>query len=215
MCGVAKSSSVRVRPALRAVAVGTNSARALVVRCRDGAELGSGVAAYRSGRQGVLLEPGDPHLARQYPGDYLAALRSSVRAALAAAGRTRGFSPQAIAGIGVDTTGSSPIPVDRRNRPLALDPRWRRNLSAQCWLWKDHTSWREAARITQVAAKMRPQYIAKCGNVYSSEWFWSKIWHCLRVAPAVFNAAHSWVELADWSNSRSRTTCSSSASRTG
>jgi L-ribulokinase len=177
---------------------GTNSARALVVRCRDGAELGAGVAAYRSGRDGVLLQPGDPHLARQHPGDYLAALEESVRGALAAARRSRGFSPRRIAGIGVDTTGSSPIPVDARNRPLALDPRWRRNLSAQCWLWKDHTSWREAAEITRTAARMRPAYIAKCGQVYSSEWFWSKIWRCLRVAPDVFRAAHSWVEFADW-----------------
>ena len=48
------------------------------------------------------------------------------------------------------------------------------------------------------AAKHRPQYIAKCGSVYSSEWFWSKIWHCLHVAPDVFEAAYSWVELADW-----------------
>jgi L-ribulokinase len=177
---------------------GTNSARALVVRCADGAELGSCVAEYRSGRQGVLLDPGDAHLARQHPGDYLIALGESVRGALAAATRTRGFSAGSVAGIGVDTTGSSPMPVDRRNRPLALHRKWRRDLAAQCWLWKDHTSWREAARITEVAARMRPEYIAKCGNRYSSEWFWSKIWHCLSVAPGVFTAAHSWVELADW-----------------
>jgi L-ribulokinase len=177
---------------------GTNSARALVVRCRDGAELGSCVVGYRSGRQGVLLDPGDAHLARQYPGDYLAAMEAGVRGALAQAGRARGFSAARIVGVGVDTTGSSPIPVDRRNRPLAMSRKWRRNLAAQCWLWKDHTSWREAARITEVAARMRPAYIAKCGNAYSSEWFWSKIWHCLAVAPGVFRAAHSWVELADW-----------------
>ena len=177
---------------------GTNSARALVVRCADGAELGSCVVAYRSGRQGVLLAPGDAHLARQHPGDYLAALEGSVRGALAAARRSPGFSARRVLGVGVDTTGSSPIPVDRRNRPIALARRWRRNLDAQCWLWKDHTSWREAARITETAAKMRPAYIAKCGNRYSSEWFWSKIWHCLNVAPGVFRAAHSWVELADW-----------------
>lgn len=101
-------------------------------------------------------------------------------------------------GIGVDTTGSSPLPVDGANRPLALGARWRRNLNAQCWLWKDHTGWREAARITELAARHRPHFIAKCGNAYSSEWWWSKIWHCLNVAPAVFEAAHSWVELADW-----------------
>jgi L-ribulokinase len=177
---------------------GTNTARALVVRCRDGAELGASVAGYASGRQGVLLDPRDAHLARQYPGDYLAALGQSVRGAIAAAKRSRGFSADKIIGIGVDTTGSSPIPVDRENRPLALQRKWRRNPAAQCWLWKDHTSWREAARITEVAARMRPEYIAKCGNTYSSEWFWSKIWHCLAVAPDVFRAAHSWVELADW-----------------
>ncbi len=177
---------------------GTNTARALVVRCRDGAELGSCVAEYPSGRQGVLLDSRDAHLARQHPGDYLVAMERSVRGAIAAARRARGFSAKGVIGVGVDTTGSSPIPVDRRNKPLALSGKWRRNLAAQCWLWKDHTSWREAARITEVAAGMRPGYIAKCGNTYSSEWFWSKIWHCANVAPDVFRAAYSWVELADW-----------------
>jgi L-ribulokinase len=177
---------------------GTNTARALVVRCRDGAELGSSVAGYASGRQGVLLDERDPHLARQNPADYLVAMEKCVRGALSAARRSPGFSADRVIGIGVDTTGSSPIPVDRRNRPLALDRKWRGNLAAQCWLWKDHTSWRKAARITEVAARMRPQYIAKCGNTYSSEWFWSKIWHCLAVAPDVFRGAYSWVELSDW-----------------
>jgi L-ribulokinase len=177
---------------------GTNTARALVVRCGDGAELGTCVAEYRSGKKGVLLDAGDAHLARQNPADYLASMETAVRGALAAAGRTRGFKAAELVGVGVDTTGSSPIPVDRRNRPLAMHAKWRRDLAAQCWLWKDHTSWREAARITQVAARMRPEYIAKCGNTYSSEWFWSKIWRCLSTAPDVFKAAHSWVELADW-----------------
>jgi L-ribulokinase len=146
-------------------------ARALVVRCSDGAELGSCVAAYPSGRQGVLLDARDAHLARQHPGDYLAAMERSVRGALAAARSRRGFSARGVIGIGVDTTGSSPLPVDRGNRPLALRAKWRRNPAAQCWLWKDHTGWREAARITETAARMRPRYIAKCGNTYSSEWF--------------------------------------------
>jgi L-ribulokinase len=177
---------------------GTNSVRALVVRCADGKELGSAVFNYPSGNQGVLLDPKDHNLARQYPGDYLVGLEKSVRAALAVAQRSRGFSAKRIIGVGVDTTGSSPMPVDSRNRPLALDRQWRKNPNAQCWLWKDHTSVREAARITTLAGQHRPQFIAKCGNTYSSEWFWSKLWHCLNIAPDVFAAAHSWVELADW-----------------
>jgi L-ribulokinase len=177
---------------------GTNSVRALVVRCADGAELGSCVVNYPSGQQGVLLDAKDHHLARQHPGDYLFGLERSVKGALAAAKKQRGFDAAKIIGLGVDTTGSSPIPVDAHNVPLGLSKKWQKNLAAQCWLWKDHTSWREAARITELAAQHRPQFIAKCGNTYSSEWFWSKIWHCLAVAPKVFDTAHSWVELSDW-----------------
>lgn len=177
---------------------GTNSVRALIVRCADGAEFGSAVVNYPSGTQGVLLDPKDHNLARQHPGDYLFGLEKSVRVALAAAKKKRGFDPAKIVGIGVDTTGSSPIPVDARNRPLALSPKWKKNPHAQCWLWKDHTSVREAARITEIAGQHRPHFIAKCGKVYSSEWFWAKIWRCLNIAPAVFHAAHSWVELSDW-----------------
>jgi len=66
------------------------------------------------------------------------------------------------------------------------------------WLWKDHTSYREAAEITAMAKAKYPEYLAKCGGVYSSEWFWAKLLHCSRVAPDVFDAAHTWVELADW-----------------
>ncbi len=177
---------------------GTNSVRALVVRTSDGAELGPAVVDYPSGHQGVLLDPKDHHLARQHPGDYLLGLEKSVKAALAQARKAKGFDARKVVGLGVDTTGSSPIPVDKNNRALALDPRWEKNLAAQCWLWKDHTSHREAAQITALAAKHRPHFIAKCGNTYSSEWFWAKIWHALNVAPKVFAAAHSWVELCDW-----------------
>ncbi len=177
---------------------GTNSVRALVVRCADGRELGSCVIDYPSGQQGVLLDPRDHHLARQHPGDYLFGLERSVKGALRQAKKTKGFDPAKVVGLGVDTTGSSPIPVDRTNVPLALNPQWAKNLHAQCWLWKDHTGWREAAKITALAAEHRPHYIAKCGNTYSSEWWWAKIWHCLNVAPKVFDAAFSWVELCDW-----------------
>jgi L-ribulokinase len=177
---------------------GTNSVRALVVRCSDGAELGTCVVNYPSGHQGILLDPKNHHLARQHPADYLFGLEKSVRGALAAAKKTKGFSASRIVGLGVDTTGSSPIPVDANNVPLASSPKWKKNLHAQCWLWKDHTSWREAAKITALAEQHRPQFIAKCGNTYSSEWFWSKLWHCRNVAPKVFAAAYSWVELADW-----------------
>ncbi len=177
---------------------GTNSVRALIVRCEDGKEMASAVAPYRSGKQGILLDTRDHHSARQHPGDYLRGLEEAVSTALAMARKAKGFTVEQIIGLGVDSTGSSPIPVDDRNRALGMLPAWKKNRAAQCWLWKDHTSWREAACITELAAKHRPHYIAKCGNTYSSEWFWSKIWHCLQTDREVFDAAYSWVELSDW-----------------
>jgi L-ribulokinase len=177
---------------------GTNSVRALIVDCATGAELGSAVVDYPSGNQGVLLDKNDHHLARQNPADYLMGLEKAVLGALTQAGQKPGFISSQVIGIGVDTTGSSPLPVDASNVPLALDPKWSGNLAAQCWLWKDHTSYQEAAEITRLAAELRPHYIAKCGSTYSSEWFWSKIWRCLKVAPEVFDAADSWVELCDY-----------------
>jgi L-ribulokinase len=177
---------------------GTNSVRALVVDVRSGEEVGTGVFEYPSGQKGILLSAREPELARQSPGDYLLGLRESVRIALAEAGRRPDFRASEVIGIGVDTTGSTALPVDERGEPLAFQPRFATNLDAQVWLWKDHTGHEEAARITRVAEEMRPQYLAKCGGRYSSEWFWSKILHCLHVDPEVFDAAYTWVEHADW-----------------
>jgi L-ribulokinase len=177
---------------------GTSSVRAVVVDCASGAAAGSHVFAYPSGQQGVLLDPQDVHLARQDPADYLAGLRASVSGALDAAERAGGFRRRQVIGVGVDTTGSTPLPVDARNRPLALEARWRDRPAAQAWLWKDHTAAAEAAAITETARRHAPQYLAPIGGVYSSEWFWSKIWRCLKVDPEVFAAAASWVELADF-----------------
>jgi L-ribulokinase len=176
---------------------GTNSVRAVVVDTADGRVVGTRVFDYPSGEQGVLLDPKQPHLARQNPADYIEGLRAAVGEALTAAEASPGFSRDRVIGIGVDTTGSTPLPVDAKAQPLALDPRWKGNLAAHAWLWKDHTSAAEAVAITETARAHAPELLAPIGGTYSSEWWWSKIWHCLKVAPDVFDAAASWVELAD------------------
>ena len=178
---------------------GSNSVRSIVVRCADGAEAGASVFNYPSGEMGILLDANDHNLARQHPGDYVAGLELTIKDAMAqAAAADLDFSPDKVIGIGVDSTGSSPIPVDSQNAALAMQDAFKGNLASECWLWKDHTSVEEAARITDLGREHRPQYLAKCGNTYSSEWFWAKLWHCLNVAPEVFDAAYSWVELCDW-----------------
>src|SRR3954471_5863515 len=92
---------------------GTNSVRALVVDVRDGREVGSAVWNYAHGSAGILLDAAKPDLARQHPADYLRGIEETVVAALKeAAAKERGFAPQQVIGIGVDTTGSTPLPVD-------------------------------------------------------------------------------------------------------
>ncbi len=177
---------------------GTNSVRALIVNVANGAEIAAAVWTYAHGTQGVILAR-DPNLARQHPLDYVNGAEITIKQALAAAKKNvKGFSAEQVIGIGVDTTGSTPLPVDANGQPLAFNKKFADNPAAMAWLWKDHTGVNEAAEITALAKKMRPQFLAKCGGTYSSEWFWSKILKCLRVAPEVFNAAHSWIELADF-----------------
>ena len=54
------------------------------------------------------------------------------------------------------------------------------------------------ARDPHLARPNPVDYLAPIGGTYSSEWLWSKVWHCLNVAPDVFAAAATWVELADF-----------------
>jgi L-ribulokinase len=172
---------------------GTNSVRCLIVDVRNGREVGTATWGYAHGDRGVILGR-DPNLARQHPADYLRGAEITVKLAL----RQAKIKPEQVEGIGVDTTGSTPMPVDANGRALAFDKRFSKNPAAMAWLWKDHTGVAEAAEITALAKRIRPQYLAKCGGTYSSEWFFSKILRCQRTAPEIFRAAHMWVEIADW-----------------
>ncbi|MFW5839390.1 MAG: ribulokinase [Planctomycetota bacterium] len=175
---------------------GTNSVRAILVRCADGAEVAAAVMEYPHGQAGIILSPEDPNLARQHPADYVLGAETTIKQVLAeAAASVDGFDAAEVVGIGVDTTGSTPLPVDQAGRPLAFEDRFAKNPNAMAWLWKDHTSIAEAEEITALAAEIRPDYLLKCGGTYSSEWFFAKL---IRVDAEVFDAAASWVEIADW-----------------
>jgi L-ribulokinase len=177
---------------------GTNSVRALLVSVANGREVATSTWTYAHGLEGVVLSR-DPNLARQHPADYLEGAAVTIKAVLRAAKRkSKSFKVTDVIAVGVDTTGSTPIPVDADGVALALKKRFANNPDAMAWLWKDHTGVAEAAEITALAKRLRPQYLAKCGGTYSSEWYFSKLLHCLRTSPKVFDAAYTWVELADW-----------------
>jgi L-ribulokinase len=171
----------------------------LIVDATNGRELGTCIYEYETGEAGIILDPSDHNVARQNPADYLKGVDVTVAGAIAEARKADPkFDPKAIVGIGVDTTGSTPLPVDAKGTPLAMLDKFKDNPNAHAWLWKDHTGYAEAAEITALAEQDHPEYLAKCGGTYSSEWFFSKILHCLRVDPEVYDAAYTWVEHADW-----------------
>ena len=176
---------------------GTNSVRALILDLLTGEEISTSISNYKSGDKGILIDKNDPQLARQFPGDYLESMQQAVKSAVDIALKNN-YDLNNIVGIGVDTTGSTPIPVDKNLMPLAFNEKFKDNLNAQAWLWKDHTSIKESEQITELSAEIRPEYIAKCGGAYSSEWFFSKILHCYNVDKEVFNSAFTWLECSDY-----------------
>jgi len=178
---------------------GTNSVRSLLVDVTNGNELGTAVYEYETGQAGVILDSADHNLARQNPADYVKGIEVTVNRAIAQARKSdKDFDPAEIIGIGIDTTGSTPLPVDKNGTPLAMLDGFKDNPNAYAWLWKDHTGFAEAAEISELAQKEHPEYLAKCGGTYSSEWFFSKILHCLRADPEVYDAAYTWVEHVDY-----------------
>ncbi|MEJ2648796.1 MAG: ribulokinase [Sedimentisphaerales bacterium] len=178
---------------------GTNSVRCLIVDTSNGRELGTCIYEYETGEAGIILDASDHNVARQNPADYLKGIEVTVAGAIAEAKKAEpDFNPKDIVGIGVDTTGSTPLPINKDGTPLAMLDAFKNNPNAHAWLWKDHTGHAEAAEITELAKKEHPEYLAKCGGTYSSEWFFSKILHCLRTAPEVYDAAYTWIEHADW-----------------
>ena len=174
---------------------GTDSVRTVVFDTATGEEKGSHVAYYPRWKEGRYCDP-SKNMFRQHPLDYIESLEESVQKALS--GLTSG-EREKVAGIGIDTTGSTPAPVDKKGTVLALKDEFRDNPNAMFVLWKDHTAVEEAERINEVAGSWEGTDFTKYeGGVYSSEWFWSKILHILREDSKVGQSTYSWVEHADW-----------------
>ncbi|MET3502250.1 L-ribulokinase [Mucilaginibacter sp. SG538B] len=174
---------------------GSDSVRSVIVNAANGEEIASSVFNYPRWRDGKYCVPAENQF-RQHPQDYIDGLKATIKDCIAQAGGEA--IAKNIKGISVDTTGSTPVAVDAAGTPLALTPGFETNPNAMFVLWKDHTSVKEAAQINEHAAKFDTNYLKYVGGIYSSEWFWAKLLHVLRVDKSVRDAAASWVEHCDW-----------------
>ncbi len=174
---------------------GTDSVRAVIVNASNGEEVASDVHYYTRWAEGKYCDPAANRF-RQHPLDYLEGFENTIKNCIS------GVSPlvqQNIRGISVDTTGSTPVAVNKEGVPLSLTPGFEENPNAMFVLWKDHTAVKEAAEINEASRTWGgTDYTKFEGGVYSSEWFWAKILHVLHEDEKVRESAYSWVEHCDW-----------------
>lgn len=173
---------------------GTDSVRAVLIDTENGAELATSVSYYQRWRQGKFCQPEENQF-RQHPSDHIEGLEKTISDVV----KESGVAPESIVSICIDTTGSSPIPVNRDGIALSLTPGFEENPNAMMVLWKDHTSINEAEEINHLARNWGGEDYTKFeGGIYSSEWFWAKILHINRQDEKVRKSAYSWMEHCDY-----------------
>ncbi|HUZ57663.1 MAG TPA: ribulokinase [Hanamia sp.] len=173
---------------------GTDSVRSVILDATNGDEISSSVFYYPRWKDGLYCDANHNQF-RQHPLDYIEGLEATIKDCLKKAGDEVA---KKIKAISVDTTGSTPVAVDKNGTPLALLPEFEANPNAMFVLWKDHTSTKEAAEINEHAKKSGINYLQFVGGIYSSEWFWAKFLHILRTDISVKKKCYSWVEHCDW-----------------
>jgi L-ribulokinase len=174
---------------------GTDSVRSLIVDVSDGKEIATSVSYYKRWGKGLYCDPSKNQF-RHHPADYKESMTEAVKGAINVSPEN---TAENIIGIGVDTTGSTPAPVDSEGKILAEIDRFADDPDAMFVLWKDHSAVEEAEHINDVSRSWGGiDYTKYSGGVYSSEWFFSKILHIIKENTKVREAYYSWVELADW-----------------
>lgn len=173
---------------------GTDSVRSVLIETANGQESASSIFYYPRWKSGMYCNASLNQF-RQHPLDYVEGLETTIKDCLQKAGPEIS---QNVKAISIDTTGSTPVAVDRTGTPLSLLPGFEENPNAMFVLWKDHTATKEAAEINEHATKFPVNYLQYVGGIYSSEWFWAKLLHILRADETVRKNCYSFVEHCDW-----------------
>lgn len=176
---------------------GTDAVRCLLVNADSGKIMAEADCLYPRWQKGLYCDAQNK-VFRQHPLDYIESLIVVVNKVL------QGMDADVVSGIGalsIATTGSTPAPVDKSGMPLALLAGFKEDPDAMFYLWKDHSSIKEAEDINRYNASLgaiNGIYLEGVGGFYSPEWLWSKWLHLLRSGSDAAKACYSFVEHADW-----------------
>ena len=150
---------------------GTDSVRSIIVDAADGREVAAAIYYYPRWKQQLYCDPSLNQF-RQHPLDYVEGLEETIKQCVTQAGSSVAAN---VVAISVDTTGSSPVAVDKTGTPLALIPGFEQNPNAMFVLWKDHTAVDEAAAINNHAKSFETNYLQFVGGIWvKSQVFYQK-----------------------------------------
>lgn len=172
---------------------GSDSVRAVIVNTQNGNIVSNAMSVYPRWAEKKYQHP-ECMIFRQHPLDYVEALEACL---IEAVGKVGKKTASLIVGLSVDTTGSTPCPVDKNGTPLAMLQTYQENEDAMFWLWKDHSAAKEAELINERFSNSDIDYTRYQGT-YSAEWFWAKILHAIKHSPSLCEDAYTWVEHCDW-----------------
>ena len=177
---------------------GTQSGRALLVEVGTGREVASAVKAYTHGVMDEFLPDGstrlEPDWALQHPQDYLDVLEATIPEVL----KVSGVKPEEIIGLGIDFTACTVLPTDESGKPLCFNEALMNEPHSYVKLWKHHAAQDEANRLNRIAMERNEKFLERYGGKISSEWMFPKVWQILNEAPEIYDAAHRFIEAADW-----------------
>lgn len=177
---------------------GTLSARALLVRTRDGKEIADVAEDYPHGVIDTVLpatgESLPPDWALEDPHDFPLVLEHIIPELLCRAGVDK----RDVIGVGIDFTCCSIMPIYADGTPLCFTEKYARDKHAYLKLWKHHAAAPYAEKMTAVASARGEKWLKAFGGKVSSEWMFPKIWQLYAEAPEIYNECDMIVEAGDW-----------------
>ena len=177
---------------------GTQSGRAVLVEVATGNEVSTCVMAYKDGVIDNYLPGTDIKLkadwALQNPDNYIEVLIYTTKKII----EESGVSPENIIGVGVDFTACTMAPINKEGKVLCQEEKFKNNPHAWVKLWKHHAAQPEATKLVEIANGRKEKFLDLYAGKVSSEWLVPKIWQVLNEAPEIYEAAHSFIEIADW-----------------